>query len=91
MQALYKFHFDVGRMGELFGLFVAEDTRVEKENWDTTVCMYDVLGKHSEIDFVLKDAVQFVTANDEVIEMLESYGLVPFGYNPLDYLDDEGC
>lgn len=48
MKSLYKFEWDVGRMGELDGLFVAYDKEV-KAAIGKEVYFGEVLGKHSEI------------------------------------------
>lgn len=47
---LYKFDFDCGRMGNIDGLFVADDKKIKrliKEN--PSIYFGEVLGKHSDI------------------------------------------
>jgi len=83
-KALFRFHWDCGRMGDLEGVFVAEKSKVESII-GTEVYFGEVLGKHSEVFGELeKDDVEMVTDNQEFIEIFENLNLQS-GYNPLDY------
>jgi len=91
MNKIYEFHWEVGRMGDVEGLFVADDADVAnligKE-----IYFGEILGKHSEVygtlekgDLVVKsDDPEFV---EKFIEIM-GYGTVS-GYNPFDYYDPD--
>lgn len=84
---LFKFHWDCGRMGDLDGIFVADDARV-KEVIGKEVYFGEVLGKHSEISGMLKKKdFRVLTDDPSFILQAEQYGLVPSGYNPFNYLE----
>jgi len=87
MKVIYKFEADLGRMGELNGVFVTTDddikTLVENE---TYVNFGEALGKHSEVGFNMKSEMfKRVTDNEDFIILFEEYNLEN-GYNPFDYL-----
>lgn len=92
MKAVYKFHFDCGRMGDLHGVFIEEKEKVEsliasgKE-----VYFGEVLGKHSDISGPIENSdVTMLTDKPEEVELVERLCLTT-GYNPFDYIDeDEG-
>ena len=53
---LYSFNWDCGRMGDVDGLFVADEKEVAKViNLGTRIYFGEILGKHSEIDGTLDD------------------------------------
>jgi hypothetical protein len=84
LKGIYRFYFDCGRMGELSGIFVADDTviaaAIGKE-----VRFGEALGKHSEVEGELsEDDIKLLTDNPQAVEMFEVYKLQT-GYNPLDY------
>lgn len=88
---LYKFHWDVGRMGQVEGLFIAEskdiDDLIGKE-----IYFGEILGKHSEVYGELrKEDIEIITSDQDVIESLgDSFGSKTIsGYNPLDYYEEE--
>lgn len=89
-KAIYKFYSDCGRMGELSGVFVAEEKKVEAA-MDKTFYLSDVLGKHSEFTGTLNDddvELTKVTTDKEFIKLFEKYKLES-GINPLDYIDED--
>jgi len=88
MKALYKFHFDCGRNGELNGLFIADDGDVNELMKNGTVVYFgEVLGKHSEImGPIEKDDLTFVTHDEKVIAVIEHFKL-EIGFNPFDYME----
>lgn len=92
MKALYKFHFDAGRMGTLYGMFVAEKEKVEELMKSKRVIYFgEVLGKHSEIMGPIEDAdITFVSSDEKVLAVVEHFDL-EFGFNPFDYdeVDEE--
>ena len=90
MKGLYKFHWDCGRMGDVEGVFVAdsEDVSYMIDN-NVEVYFGEILGKHSEVSGCIdKEDITFITSEENVIDIVEQYGLES-GYNPLDYFDIE--
>lgn len=85
-KALYKFKVNFRRSGSLEGLFIAKKDDVKfliEEN--IIVYFGEVLGKHSEIYFSIKnEEILFISDNPEVIDIFERYNLEN-GYNPFDY------
>lgn len=89
MLTLYKFHFDA-RHGNLYGLFIADDQKVQKliEDGDE-VYFGEVCGKHSDVYGPIESIdITKVSSDPEVLAMVERNGLV-FGYNPFDYINGE--
>lgn len=89
MKKLFKFHWDCGRMGDVEGVFVADDGDVEKAI-GKRVYFGEILGKHSDI-FGTLDAkdLTVVTDNQDFIEKAVRYGIGSTGHNPLHYLSEE--
>lgn len=90
MKAVYKLHYDCGRMGELTGLFIAQKEDVDKliESGEE-VYFGEVLGKHSEVCGPIEENdVTLISAEENVIKLIEEHGLEN-GFNPFDYIDDE--
>lgn len=86
MKAVFKLHYDCGRMGELTGLFVAEKEQIK---WliDSNLEVYfgEVLGKHSEIYGPLEEGdISIVTEEKSAIDLILDHDLSN-GFNPLDY------
>lgn len=91
MLKLYSFYWDCGRMGNLDGLFVAEESEVAKI-LGKEVYFGEVLGKHSEIyGTVDEEDITVVSDDQEKIEWLIDVigGANISGYNPLEYYDPE--
>lgn len=91
MKKLYKFEWDCGRMGEVDGLFIADDQTV-RETVGKDVRFGEILGKHSEIYGTLdEEDLTVITGDHEHITMLEEVfeNSTLSGYNPLDYIDEE--
>lgn len=91
MKKLYSFFWDCGRMGELDGLFIAEDTEIEALI-GKRIYFGEVLGKHSEIDGILESDDITVKSDDQdfVTKFIEIMGEgTVSGFNPLDYYDAE--
>ena len=89
-KALYAFRWDVGRMGDVQGLFIADKEVVDKAI-GSEVYFGEILGKHSEVYGELeKRDLTIKTENPELIAWLE----IVFdstnisGYNPLEYIDE---
>jgi hypothetical protein len=88
MKALYKLHFDCGRMGELSGLFIADEKRVKKLMDEQTIIYFgEVLGKHSEVMGPIEENdISFVTSDKKVLTVVEHFKLET-GINPFDYIE----
>lgn len=87
MKALYSYNVDCGRMGDLEGLFIAEQSDVEKLI-GKDVYFGEVLGKHSEIyGTVDEDEIKEISTDIDLINKLESLfeGSTISGYNPFVY------
>jgi len=87
MLKLYKFFWDCGRMGEIDGLFVADDKTVA-ETIGKELYFGEVLGKHSEIYGTLKKKDLTIISEDQekinwLVDTLQGYSIS--GRNPLDF------
>lgn len=86
---LYSFHWDVGRMGDLYGLFLATQEEVQSAI-GSNLNFGEVLGKHSEVDGILEEhEIKLITDDKEFVEKI--YNLFHknktlSGYNPLEYV-----
>ncbi len=95
MKAIYKFHAEVGRMGDLEGIFVASQANLASLiDSEHEVYFGECLGKHSEITFpVINEYFTLVTDNSDFIKMFEDFGMES-GINPLSIYEEslsEGC
>ena len=91
MKKLYSFDRNFGRMGDLDGLFIAEEAEV-KAIIGKEIYFGEVLGKHSEIVVTLEEKDLAVKSEDSAfIETLrEVIGRDTIsGHNPLDYYEPE--
>ena len=90
MKAIYEFYWDCGRMGDLDGLFIAEQSDVEAAI-GKEVYFGEVLGKHSEIYGTLaKEDLTVKSVDQNFIAQFEAImgeGTIS-GYNPLEYLPE---
>lgn len=88
MKVLVSFKWDCGRMGDVTGLFVCDNTVLE-EAYGRDVYFGEILGKHSEIygtldrkDITLKsDDQAFI---EKLVDVVGSDTIS--GHNPLGYL-----
>lgn len=93
MKRLYKFYWDCGRMGDVEGLFIADEKEVDK-SIGKFVYFGEILGKHSEVDGHLdKEDLEMVDYPEDVLKLLEKTvadesGTIR-GYNPLLYLVED--
>jgi len=85
-KALYKFHFDCGKNGKLYGLFLADENKV-KELIESKRNIYfgQVLGEKSEVMGPIEENdLTFITNDEKVIAVVEYYDMEN-GFNPFDY------
>lgn len=90
-KAIYAFNWDCGRMGNLEGIFVADQEEVKKLI-GKEIYFGEVLGKHSEIYGNLDDEdLKVLTTDQEFItKFIEIMGEgTVSGYNPLDYYEED--
>lgn len=88
-ETLYRFRFDCGRMGALHGIFVATPEDIQKLV-GAELYFGEVLGKHSEIFGTFQESqVTPLTDDAAFIEKAKAYAIVPTGFNPFEYLEDE--
>lgn len=67
MKKLYKFHWDCGRAGNLYGVFIAEESDV-KTIIGEDAYFGSVLGKHSEVHGTVKPG--------DITEMSDDQGFI---------------
>jgi hypothetical protein len=86
---LWRFYWDCGRSGDVEGLFVATEERVDNLIGQR-VDFGEILGKHSEVYGVIDEAdIEKIDMDEETIEKVcKILGTNWGGYNPLDYVDD---
>jgi hypothetical protein len=90
MLGLYKFNWDCGRMGDVEGIFIAEDYDI-KAAYGKEIYFGEILGKHSEVLGGLNEGdIELITEDKNVVGILRSHcGDSISGYNPLDYLQED--
>ncbi len=90
MKHLYHFEWDCGRNGTVEGTFVAEESSVVAA-MGKRVYFGEILGKHSEVlgDLGSGD-IKILTSDPVFVEGFERYLPRGAGYNPLNYLSEEG-
>jgi len=92
-KVLVSFAVDMGRSGELTGLFVTTQSEL-KSLYGRYVYFGEVLGKHSDVSVTLAEE-HFTVKSDEqdfvekVMNIVADGGSTISGYNPFDYLDEE--
>lgn len=84
---LWRFTFDYGRMGSLFGLFIATEEDIAQAI-GKQVDFGEVLGKHSQVDGELEqgDFNKLDVTVEAVQEVSKHLGKTWSGYNPLEYI-----
>ena len=91
MKKLYSFCWECGRMGDLEGLFIAEENEVKKLI-GKEIYFGEVLGKHSEIYGDLEEKDITVKSDDQefIAKLREIIGRDTIsGYNPINYYEEE--
>lgn len=85
---LYRFCWEVRRGSDIIGMFVSDEATI-KEALGKRVYLGEANGKHSEVYGPLEEADLTVLTDDQAfIVQAEAYGLVPTGWNPLEYLPE---
>ena len=88
MNALFKFHEDCGRMGEVESIFVADVDEVN-EAIGKTVYFGEILGKHSEVIVDITEENFTKLTEDPVIVAFFEKHVGSIGHNPLEYLESD--
>ena len=90
MKKLWKFTWDCGRMGQLDGLFIADEAEVQAII-GKHVEFGEVLGKFSDVGGPIEEGeIVELTDDQDFLEQAEALlGTSISGYNPLDYYDPE--
>lgn len=90
MRKLYSFFCDCGRMGDVEGLFIAEESEVDSAI-GSQVRFGEILGKHSDISGTLSSVDLKVISDeqDRIDWLLGIIGPTVSGYNPLEYVRQE--
>ena len=84
MRKLYKFSADCGRMGYIEGTLIEDDDLVAK-CIGQKVYFGEILGKHSDIRWDLKESDLVVLTDDQqFIEKAIKFGLAPMGHSPIE-------
>jgi len=86
---LWRFSWDVGRMGDLESVFTATRTEVE-ELYGRYIEFGEVLGKHSDVQGTLEADEFEVLSEDPALVGLFKKHVGSTGHNPFDYLEEEG-
>ncbi len=88
-RGVYRFYWDCGRMGELTGVFVAEEKAVKK-HIGADIYFGEVLGKHSEIFGTLDEGdLELLETEPVFVSKFEEIFPHGTGYNPLNYLRED--
>lgn len=90
MRKLYSFFWDCGRLGDVEGLFIAEESEVDSAI-GSQVSFGEILGKHSDISGTLSSVDLKVISDeqDRIDWLLGIIGHTVSGYNPLEYVRQE--
>lgn len=85
MKAIYKFESDCGRMGTLYGLFVAEkDDVANLIASEYEIYFGEVLGKHSQIYGIIYDTeIKIITDEQDIVNRFQVLDM-EIGFNPVE-------
>ena len=83
-KAVYKFHFDCGRQGELHGIFIADKEEVNNlVSSGKEIYFGEVLGKHSEVFGPLTTADFTLLTDDAAMVEFCKKNEFEVGFNPV--------
>ena len=86
---IYKFVLDCYREGWVVGIFDADERDIEA-NIGKHIYFGSILGKYSEVYCDLSwDNLETLTDDQGFITNAQYYKLIPVGYNPLDYIEED--
>lgn len=88
-KVVYRFTWDCGRQGIVRGIFAASPEQVQAAIGQR-IYFGEILGKHSEIYGELdEEDLEVLTDDTDFIRQATEFGLIPNGYNPLNYLPED--
>lgn len=91
MKGFYSFYWDYGRMGDVSGVFIADEVDV-KNIIGKNVYFGEILGKHSEVYGIVEEKDIELKTNDQAF-ISKFEGIMgedwSSGYNPLDYYEGD--
>ena len=87
MKKVFRFNCDCGRQGELSGVFISTQEKVDfLIESKIEVYFGEVLGKHSEVyGRIEAKEITLISDNPEVVKVIEDNKLEN-GHNPFDYM-----
>lgn len=89
MKTLYRFHWEMSRSADIVGLFVSDAATIAKVI-GKECRLGESAGKHSDVSGPLEECdLTVLTTDQDFIEKAQEYGLVPVGFDPLDYIWEE--
>lgn len=91
MKILVGYSKDCGRMGWVEGLFICEETDLDKIT-NKTIYFGEILGKHSNVRIKFdREDFSIATDDQEFIQKLKDIikSETISGYNPLNYCEEE--
>ena len=94
-EVIYEFFADLGRMGDLEGYFIATEKDVQELIDSGEELQFgEVLGKHSDISFVVTaDMITAKSGDKDAIALIRDIfqcGDSIMGINPMEYLYEQG-
>lgn len=87
--SLYSYGVDMGRQGRINGTILATAEEIE-DIIGKNIYFGEILGKHSEVSITCeREDFELLTSDQEFIKKAVEYNLIPSGYNPLDYVEED--
>lgn len=84
---LWRFSWNVGRQGDVEGVFVASEEEIES-NIGSAVYFGEILGKHSEIYGTLdRSDLELISDDPKFVGLFQQH-IGSTGHNPLEYLEE---
>jgi hypothetical protein len=91
MMKVYKYEESFRRMGELSGVFIAEDADVAKVR-GKEVYLGEVLGKHSEVTATVNDeTLTMISEDPAIVRFFEEHLDGGIGTNPVAAYEGDEC
>ncbi len=91
MKKIYRMYVEIYRMGEIESVFIADEKEL-KALIGKELDFGEILGKHSDIHFKLKEEyIEIITDDQDKIKIVEELDILPTGYPPFDYYTCDCC
>ncbi len=88
MKKLYKYQESFGRMGDLSGVFIADEKEIAAIR-DKKINFGEILGKHSDITGTMSSEYLFELSDKKDLIKLFQEHVGTVGINPLSYYEPE--